>query len=220
MSDGGINKFIKIIAVAVLLPLSVAVPLLSVESYYAPQIQAQTDADLEARKEAYKVALKTKITASVATRIKLRCLAVQANLQTFSAKVGTVKTNRETAYNNVLKELDKLVKGLQNQGYDTTKLEEHIATLAGHVDEFESAIREYKQTVEDLTVIDCTKDPTSYKAALEAARRQHLEIIGIVQAIRADVINSIKPVLSQVRQDVLSDATKSQQSQESSSESQ
>lgn len=211
MSDGGINKVVKILAIAILLPLSIAIPLLSVEGYYSPQIEAQTDANLEARKEAYKAALKKEISTSVQNRIKLRCLAVQANLQTYSAKVTTVKTNRENAYDNILKNLNNLVKGLQNQAYDTTKLEEHITVLSGHVDEFKSSMREYKQTVEDLTTIDCTKDPASFKAALEAARRQHLELIGIVQDIRSDIVNSLKPVLMQIREDVLSNEAKKRQ---------
>jgi len=204
MSDGGINKVIKVIAVAILLPLGVLIPALSLESYYAPQslAHAETTSGLAARKRRYLKLLKEEITTSQQDHIKLRCLAVQSNVKTYALRIGTIKTDREEAYDTILAKLNKLNKGLKAQAYDTTEFESDIAVLQGHVDEFKSAMKSYKQVVEDMTEIDCTKDPAAFKAALEEARRLHLELIGTIQTIRADLVNTIKTSLRQLREDL------------------
>ena len=181
MSDGGINKFIKFVAVLILLPLSVLIPTLSLESYYAPPTSAQsaTDQALETRKEAYKAKLK-ELSTAVQQRIKLRCLAVQTNIKALNARVATVQAKRGTAYDKIVTKLNDLVAKLKNQAFDTTALEQNVTALSAKVAEYKTAMDEYAQAVEDLTVIDCSQDPTSFKAALEVARTNHETLRGVV----------------------------------------
>ncbi len=209
MSNGGMNKFIKIVAVMLLLPLSVVIPTLSLESYYTLPTSAQTttDASLEDRKEAYKAALKEELSTAVQQRIKLRCLAVQTNIKALNVRVETVQTKRGAAYEKILTKLNDLTTKLEAQAYDTTSLKANIATLSAKVDEYKAAMTEYSQAVDDLTVIDCAQDPTSFKAALETARTQHEELVGIVRDIREMVANTIKPQLQTIRAEFVKSET-------------
>lgn len=205
MSDGGINKVIKIVAVLLLLPLSVVIPTLSLESYYAPPTSAQTtDAELEKRKETYKASLKEELTTAVQQRIKLRCLAVQTNIKALNVRVETIQTKRGEAYDRVLTKLDALTTKLESKAYDTTSLKENTALLTTKVDAYKAAMEEYSQAVEDLTVIDCSADPTSFKAALEVARTKHQELITSVRDIREFITNTIKAQLQTIRADFVS----------------
>ncbi len=203
MSNGGMNKFIKIVAVLLLLPLSVVIPTLSLESYYTLPTSAQTttDASLEERKEAYKAKLKEELSSAVQQRIKLRCLAVQTNIKALNVRVETVQTKRGAAYEKILTKLEDLTVKLDAKAYDTTSLKENISTLSAKVDAYKAAMDDYSQAVEDLTVIDCAQDPTSFKAALEEARTQHEALVGSVRDIREFVLNTIKPQLQVIRAD-------------------
>lgn len=195
------NKIIKIVAVLILLPLSVVIPTLSLESYYAPPTSAQstTDAALEARKKTYRDALKEDLSTSVQQRIKLRCLAVQTNLKAVDARVQNIQTKRGTAYDNILARLNELVANLKNQAFDTTTLEQNVVELTAKVDTYKASMKEYSQAIDDLTVIDCAQDPTSFKAALEVARTNHQKLITSVGDIRTYVTNTIKPQLQAIR---------------------
>src|SRR5690606_1578928 len=201
MSDGGINKFIKVVAVLLLLPLSVVIPTLSLESYYAPQTSAQTptDAALEKRKESYKAKLKDELSASAQQRIKVRCLAVQTIIKALNVRVEGIKTKRGQAYDNIVNRLKELSEGLDAQAYDTTTLNENITELSGKIDAYKTSIDTYKQAVEDMTVIDCSQDPTSFKAALEVARTEHAKLVTQVADIRTYIVNTLKPQLQNIK---------------------
>ncbi len=209
MSDGGMNKFIKVVAVLILLPLSVVIPTLSLESYYAPPTSAQTvtDDSLEARKKAYKASLKEELSSSVQQRIKLRCLAVQTNIKVLNIRVESIQTNRSEAYSKIVNKLNDLVTKLETQAYDTASFKENIATLTAMVDAYKADMTEYSQAVDDLTAIDCSQDPTSFKGALETARTQHGKLVGEVRDIREFVTNTIKPQLQTIRADFVSSQT-------------
>jgi cytochrome c556 len=201
MSSRGINKFIKIIAVLILLPLSVVIPTLSLESYYASPTMAQQDtsASLAKREAIYRKILKEKIDPSVQDRIKLRCLAVQSNLKSFSEHMAEVQANRQARYKLIIAKLTNLEQRLKSQAFDSTKLEKNIAELSKKVAAFDANMEDQSQVASDLTVIDCSQDPTSFKAALETARKGHIGLIGEVADIRSFVLNSIKPTLEIVR---------------------
>lgn len=196
------NRFIKVVAVLILLPLSVVIPTLSLESYYAPQINAQSsnDSDLAKRTKQYRAAITDDLSVTVQQRIKLRCLAVQTNMKAFDARVETMKTNRAAAYDNILGQLNTLVENLQNQAFDTTKLEANVTDLNKKVDKYKAEMKSYSQAIDDLTVIDCTKDPVAFKGALEAAREDHQKLIASVSDVRTFVTNTIKPQLQTIRE--------------------
>lgn len=201
MSDGGINKIVKIVAVLILLPLSVLIPTLSLESYYAPPTNAQASESqaLKSRTDKYRAALEEAPNTTEQQRIKLRCLAVQTNLKAFDARVQTVQTKRGEAYDTILAKLNELLTNLQNQAFDTTQLQQNVTALTEKTDNYDATMKTYVQALDDLTVIDCAKDPTSFKAALEVARTDHDKLRTSISDIRTFVTNTIKPQLQAIR---------------------
>ncbi|GEM_PF-3282901 len=202
----GTNKLIKTLAVLVLLPLSIIIPTLSLESYYAPTTNAQVrnTKSFAERKKQYRAQLKEALSTTDEQRIQLRCLAVQANIKTLATRSGEVQTKRVAAYSEITKEMDALSASLKNQAFETSELDKNIAELKVKVTAFQTTLADYKQTLEDLTVIDCSQDAASFKAALETARDLHTKLIGQVAEVRAFILNALKPSLQQVREELVS----------------
>lgn len=200
MSDGGMNKKLKILLAIILLPLSVVIPVMSMDSHYYAQTSAQAaDSSLAARIQEYKDKLKAEVTKTQQDRLKLGCSVVQANIKNLDGKLGDVKTAHTEAYDNILKSLNDLLAKLDAQGYNSTDLQAAVSVLSDKIDAFKTEMDSYKQAADDLTVIDCTQDPTSFKAALESARASHDSLGTSVSDIRTYIANTIKPLLKTTR---------------------
>lgn len=207
MTDRGINKVVKIVAVLVLLPLGIIIPTLSLESYYAPTISAQTSRsakNFSERKKQYLSEYKQEIGTGEQERIKLRCLAVQANITSLSTRVADVQSKRKAAYETIITDVNTLIDGLKNQAFETSTLEQNTKELDDKISAYEKNMASYKQTLEDLATIDCSQDPATFKAALQSARRVHTDLIGQVADIRSYILNSLKPTMQQVREELVS----------------
>ncbi len=206
MTDRGIHKVVKIVAVLILLPLGIIIPTLSLESYYAPTINAQSAAEdkgFSERKKQYAAEFKEELNESQKQRIQLRCLAVQSNIKNLATRMAEVQTKRKEAYNTILSDVKKLNEGLNNQAFDASALEQNTKELEDKVAAYEKNMTTYKKALEDLTIIDCSKDPAMFKAALLAARRAHTNLIGQVADIRAYILNTLKPTMQQVREELV-----------------
>lgn len=210
MTNRGIHKVVKIVAVLVLLPLSIIIPTLSLESYYAPTINAQTaqtnggDKNFSERKKQYLTEFKQDLDVDQEERIKLRCLAIQENIKNLATRVGEAQDRRKTAYDTIMGDVKILTDGLKNQAFDTTNLEQNTKELSDKLEAYQTNLETYRQALEDLTVIDCSKDPATFMAALQAARRAHTNLTGQVADIRAYILNTLKPTLQQVREELVS----------------
>lgn len=100
----------------------------------------------------------------------------------------------------VLNKLNDLSTRLQSQAFDTSLLDGSIETLSNKVNKYKATMKDYKQAVDDMAKIDCTKEPVAFKGALEAARTKHAELITQVRDIREYVANTVKPLLVQIQQ--------------------
>lgn len=201
MSNGVNNKRLKILAVLLLLPMSVLVPVLSIDGHNSPDISvnAQSDRSLEQRKQEYRREITQDLNRSEEQRIIQRCNAVQTNLKVLNERLVMVKNNRTEAYDSILEQLNSLTQRLNDQAYETSQLEANIDTLTGKVTTFKNGISSYQQTVEDLTKINCQQEPDTFQAALIVARRHHAGLIPQAGDIRGYVVNTIKPTLFQIR---------------------
>lgn len=200
MSAGGMNKRLKVLIAAVLLPLGVLIPFLSLESHYSTQTSAQsTDSALEQRKEQYRAKLQADISKAQQDRLKLRCSVVQANVKNLAGRLGEIQTKRTTAYDAILGELNALVTLLDTQGVDTTNLKTDVTSLSDKVTTYKTQMTAYKQAVDDMTVIDCSQDPVSFQAALNVARSEHDALVTTTGDIRTYITNTIKPALQTMR---------------------
>lgn len=201
MSNKRVNKLGKVFVTLLLLPLAVIVPVLSLESHYAPatQAQTQTDSAQTQRIAAYKAALGREVKAAEQTKIKLRCSVAQANAKTLSSRLSTVQKNRNAAYDSILKSLNDLEAKLNKQAFETTGLQQNIQALQTLVDSYKTNMNNYYLAVNDMATMDCAADPAGFVAALQAARTAHDSLTTQITEIRTYVTNTVKPTLSQIR---------------------
>ncbi len=201
MSDKRVSKWGKVLITLLLLPAAIIVPVLSLESHYAPPTQAQTqpDASQTQRVSNYKSALGREVTNAELAKMKLRCSVAQTNAKSLASRLATVQKNRNAAYDSILKSLNTLLASLQAQAFETSALQENIASLQAKVDTFKIDMNNYYQAVNDLGTVDCASDPLAFIAALQAARKSHDAVLPQVADIRATIANTIKPTLTQIR---------------------
>lgn len=201
MSEKRVNKWGKIFVTMILLPLAVIVPVLSLESHYAPATQAQTQPDTAQtqRIAAYKAALGREVKNDEMNKIKLRCSVAQANAKTLATRLSTVQKNRNAAYDSILQSLNTLSSQLDKQAFETTSLNENIKALQTLVDSYKTNMNAYTQAVTDMSTLDCAADPAAFIAALQAARLAHSSVQTQIGEIRTYVTNTVKPTLAQIR---------------------
>jgi hypothetical protein len=67
-------------------------------------------------------------------------------------------------------------------------------------DKLLAAVEDYQQTLQDSGSIDCTTDPASFKAALEAARAARGVVSERASEVRAHRNDTVIPTLVSVKQ--------------------
>ena len=205
MSKGFKKKSVKSLLVILAVVLGVGLPFLLLEGYDASHHTAKAqsaNSSLEQRVRRYKSENGENVQSLEQERTKLRCLATQTNIRNLSKRVKQVSKNRETKYKSISANLNKLNTALEDQAYDTIKLQDDIKSLNENLDKYYASIKEYKQTIEDLAKIDCTSDPIAFIAALRTARAQREEIVGHTANIKNDIQNSISPRLEQIKNEL------------------
>lgn len=209
MSEKRVSKWGKVLVTILLLPLAVIVPVVSLESHYAPTTNAQTTTDtaLQQRVTTYKASLGRTVAASEQAKIKLRCSVAQANTKNLATRLSTVQKNRAAGYDKILSILNTLSTNLDKQAFETTALQENITALQTKVDTYKTTMNTYQQAVTDASVVDCAADPTAFIAALQTARTAHDAVMTQITDIRAYVTNTIKPTLQVIRTQIESGQT-------------
>lgn len=142
---------------------------------------------------------KVKLSTADQLHLKTRCLPAQATIKNLGNKVNANVPQRVNAYIELSSHLTSIAAKLKAQGLDTTELEAENTILAGKIATFKADLIIYKQDLSDLQAVDCTKDPTAFKAALEAARTLREKIGGEITDISTYVTKTIKPTLATLR---------------------
>ncbi len=204
------NKKVKVLIIALLLPLSVIVPMLLAQTIRLDSHLYAQQSNLQQRVEAYKNKLNTPPPQAELNRLKLRCSVSQTVLKGLQTRVSTVQENRTKAYSKVTERLTKLSTALKEKQVDSAKLDGQIKELEAKIKTFETDIASYKQAVEDSANVECSTDPLALKAGLQEARSQHSKLISEVADIRAYVNNVIKPTLVQIKQDLNAQTSQAQ----------
>lgn len=204
MSEKRVSKWGKVLVTILLLPAAIVVPVLSLESHYAPPTQAQRQqpSQQQARIAEYKAALGREVDESEQNKVRLRCDVAQANAKALATRLEGVQKKRNTAYDSILKQLNDLLARLENQAFETSELSENINTLQKKVNSFKNNMSGYYQAVDDMATVNCKADTVAFIAALQAARKAHEAVLPQVSDIRAYITNTVKPTLEQVRKQI------------------
>ena len=203
MDDKGVNKFVKVLAISILLPLGVIIPFFGIESHYGSSINAQAQDDsLKQRITNYKRNLQYEVRRDQEDKMKLRCEGVVTYIDTLNPRLVTLQKSRNKAYSEISTKLEELYKRLEAQAFETSKLKANLDELNSKLATFSADMKGYRQASKDMAQIDCRQDPVSFIAALETARTKHDALVVLVGDIREYVANTIKPTLLQVRSQI------------------
>ncbi len=167
---------------------------------------------LEDRVKSHEDAIKVKLTAADEARMKLRCKAAQGVVSSVTGRVKGIETSRNQVYGNVVDQLTTLSAKLKAKNVDTTELNNEITTLKTKVTTYKTDLTTYKQAITDLSAINCTSDPTAFKATLEAARTSLLKVGTDIKDIRTYITGTIKPTLTKIHDQLeMQEKTQTQQ---------
>lgn len=159
-------------------------------------------AKLKERLAKNKEAIKSNITKTQQAKIIARCQSAQGKITSANANIKSFRLARIEVYKKVVTRLTELSTKLKEAEVDTTELDKQITELQTMVNNFETNVTELSQAGADLANMECTADPTSFKAALEVMRAERKSISDDSAAIRAYIKDTIKPTLQTIRQSV------------------
>lgn len=198
------QKLVAAVAACAFLVALVAPAAVSAQTDGSTDESADTTAtDRTKRIEAYRQRVTDALSQAEERRIAGLCVAAQAVVGRLQTNLDTVIENRRSRYAVVADKLNELVRKLQAAEVDTTELEAVIAELDALADTVVEAVTEYQTTLTDLAEMDCEADPSGFKAALSAAREQRAEIITSAQGVRSYFVDTIKPLLQTIREQLV-----------------
>ncbi|MDQ3159127.1 MAG: hypothetical protein M3P98_03280 [bacterium] len=197
----GKKKLVKFVLIIAFLPVGIAIPLLSLESYNSSQTSAQStinDQQLQDRIEKYKENLKEELTDERRQNIINKCDESQTKVAEFIIKIEKVKDNRKSRYMRVSEKLSGVVDKLDSDSIDPTELGNVVTDYELQSQQFNKNIDGFLTTLNDLIEINCSSDPLAYQAALSEARKEIADLKTQAVDIRSD-LTKIKELLSAIR---------------------
>lgn len=164
----------------------------------------QTTADkqqlLKDRLEKRKAELKVKLTALEERRIQQKCKTAQTVLKNIHNRAENAQKRREEGYGKLVSRLNELEAKIAARGVDTTELKSQIQTLSDKAKTFNEDLKNYVQALDDMAKMDCSSDPTAFKATLEAGRTLREKLKSSAADIHSYLKETIKPTLVELRQ--------------------
>ncbi len=200
------NKRLKLLAIIIVLPVSVAVPVILAQTIASDSHVYAQQSTLQQRVDAYKAKLGTSPSQSELNRLKLRCSVAQTVFKNLQTHTTDVQKNRNTVYEGISKDLTDLQAALKAKSVDITKLDAQMKELTTKTTQFKTDMETYTQAVADSGAVDCATDPLALKAALQEARTAHDKLVIEIADIRTSINNTIKPTLTQVKTDLQAQA--------------
>lgn len=170
----------------------------SSETQVTTQSETEKTRALEERLATRKAAQATRLTTAQTARLKGRCVAAQAKLMNLGKQAQTHTGGRLTAYQATQTKLTALAEKLSDK-VSTNDLEAALSELSTKITAFETASATYWQTLADLVEVDCTTDPTGFRASLDTVKSERTATGDAAKAVRAHLKDVIKPLLQDIR---------------------
>jgi small-conductance mechanosensitive channel len=129
--------------------------------------------------------LKLQLNSAQTQKITKNCVDAQKTIKVVAAQDKSNATKRQHVYTNTSTRLNKVIDGLNKRSVDT-------AELASIRDQFNTAANQYlvdastyKTTMEDLSVMDCSAEPTGFQATLTSGRQLRIKLANEVGQIKS-----------------------------------
>lgn len=129
-------------------------------------------------------------------RYKGRCKDTQALVRSIQDKTAPVVKNRTEVYKKIDAKLWITIGQLKLAGKDTFELEKQRAEFTKRVASYDNVVAQYRQTLDDIAVMNCEADVVGFVALVQTAREYHEEVRKESADIRSYVVDTIKKTLS------------------------
>lgn len=159
----------------------------------APPSGSSFQQRLSQRKSEQKVQLDEK----QARRLERRCTRAQQTIRELQQSTTQLANRRNLIYDHIEGKIWTITGMLKIADADTFKLEEQLATYDKKTDGFETIMGYYRQTLDDLAVINCQADLIGFQALLNTARQYHSNLRSRSEDIRQYIVDQINPTLGE-----------------------
>lgn len=128
-------------------------------------------------------------------RVQKQCKAAQVRLGSVIKDITKLSDNRSTTYRNVDGATLVAIGKLKIATKDTFALQQNRDEFAKQVAQFEATTAQYKQAIEDASLMNCEADPVGFMAMMATARSYNSMLSAQSKNISAVVADKIKPQL-------------------------
>ena len=177
--------------------------IIAATAFLASQVGAQTTpsptksgSSLEQRIKQRKAERKIKLDLDNTERIQGTCVNTQTIIRQLRDQYVEVAKNRSDVYRRADAKLWVTIGSLKFIDKDTFKLEQQRLSFVKQVNAFEASVNEFRQSLDDMTAMNCKADANGFMSLLETARLYNTRIRTQSDGIKNDVINLIRPTLT------------------------
>ena len=129
-------------------------------------------------------------------RLKTRCIAVQALYRNFQQELSPKVTNHQNKYQSIDAKLYLAIGKLKLAERDTLELEKQRTALAAKVAELDIVFTNYRQSIDDVVVMNCQADLVGFKSLIQTSRGYHDAVRLQTSDIKSYVVDTIKATLA------------------------
>lgn len=158
---------------------------------------APAGSSLEQRVEQRKKERAITLDEKASDRIVDRCVNAQGKIRSIRGTYTGASNNRTNVYKDVDAKLWIIIGSLKLIDKDTFKLEQQRLDLLKQINAFDNSAAQLRQTLDDLAAMNCKADPVGFKALLDTSRLYNAQVRSSFITIRSQIIDHIKPTLSE-----------------------
>jgi len=130
-------------------------------------------------------------------RLQQTCTNAIGKIRALQSTTNTMFDTRTKVYQQIDGKLWIAIGQLKLAGQDTFELEKRRAILADKISTFQTNAQNYRQTLDDIVVLNCAADVVGFRALLDTARLYHTQLETQAKDIRTYLVDNIKTKLSE-----------------------
>lgn len=129
-------------------------------------------------------------------RLQSKCTDTQGKIRSIRDSYTTSSNKRNGVYKDVDAKLWIVIGSLKLIDKDTFNLEQQRLELLKQIKTFDNASAQLRQTLDDITAINCKADPAGFKSLVETAKIYNSQVRNSFVSIKTYIVDQIKPTLS------------------------
>ncbi len=162
----------------------------------SPPAAAPAGSTIQQRIDQRKAERATVLSDTDKQRLVSTCVTAQGKVRSIENDAVPTLDNRTKVYGQIDAKLWVNIGQLKLANQDTFQLEKQRLGLADKTANFQTLATNYKQTLDDLVLINCQADPVGFKALLDTARLYYAQLH--IQSVDSHdyVVNTVKASLA------------------------